>query len=210
MLADKLQYQFPRWVQWLYPALYRVEQEDRKVVYLTFDDGPIPEVTPRVLDILNHFGVKATFFMVGDNVCKHPEVYDMVVRQGHSVGNHTYNHLKGTRTSARAYMNNVAKCRDRVGETSLFRPPYGKLSPIQYVRLRRMGYKICLWDVMTHDWDSDYSAERMMEIVKRYTRNGSIINMHDSLKSNDRMLQVLPMMIEWLLNNGYTIERLES
>lgn len=207
MLRD-IQYQFPTWIQRLYPALYRVEQEGRKVAYLTFDDGPIPEVTPRVLDILHHYGVKATFFMVGDNIRKHPEVYDMVVRAGHSVGNHTYHHLKGTRTPLRTYMDNVALCQAGVGDTRLMRPPYGKLSIRQYLHLRRMGYRICLWDVMTHDWDPDYSAERMLALVQRYTRPGSIINMHDSLKSNERMLNALPMIIEWLLQEGYTLDRL--
>lgn len=201
----RLLYQFPMWWQKMYrTATWRIQPE-RKAVYLTFDDGPIPEVTPRVLDILRKYHVKATFFMVADNVRKHPEVYRQVVAEGHSVGNHTFHHVKGMRLSTAAYLREVDKAAALLGNTRLFRPPYGRTWVWQRKALLQRGYKIYLWDVLTHDYHRKYTPERMLSIIKTLTRNGSIINFHDSLKSNERMLQVLPQAIEWLQVEGYEI-----
>lgn len=203
-------YQLPSWLQFCMPgSLFRLRPTE-KVVYLTFDDGPIPEVTPRVLDILRHYGVKATFFMVGHNVEKHPAVFQQVVAEGHSVGNHTYHHVKGLRTRTCVYLEEVSRTASLMPRTHLFRPPYGRTWFWQRCMLRRQGWTICLWDVMTHDYDKDYSPERMLAIVQRYTRPGSIINFHDSLKSNERMLAVLPRVIEWLQQEGYQILPLDE
>lgn len=177
-------------------------------VYLTFDDGPIPEVTPQVLAILAKYGVKATFFMVGENIDKHPEVFKQVVQAGHSIGNHTYNHLKGWRTSFKDYMENTDRCADRIQSTDLFRPPYGKATLRQRRALHRMGYKLIYWDILTRDYDASVTPEAMLRHVQRETRPGSIINFHDSLKSNERMLTVLPQVIEWLQAQGYTLRAL--
>lgn len=174
-------------------------------VYLTFDDGPIPEVTPKVLDILAHYKVKATFFMVGENIDKHPEVFEQVIKAGHSIGNHTYNHLKGWRTPFRKYMANVAKFPK---ETKLFRPPYGKAWLWQRYALHRRGYQLIYWDILTRDYDASVTPEQMFSLIQRETRPGSIINFHDSLKSNERMLAVLPQVIEWLQTQGYEIKSL--
>lgn len=176
-----------------------------KAVYLTFDDGPIPEVTPKVLAILDQYGVKATFFMVGENIDKHPEVFEMVVKGGHAIGNHTYNHMKGWKVSTAEYIANVQKFPK---ETKLFRPPYGRTWVWQRRAVKQLGYEIYLWDVLTRDYNPRRSPEAMLQQIQRQTRPGSIINFHDSIKSNERMLEVLPKAIEWLLANGYEIKTL--
>ena len=184
----------------------------RGVVYLTFDDGPIPEVTPRVLEILDRYHVKATFFMVGENIDKHPDVFRRVVEAGHSVGNHTYNHLKGIRYSQTEYLANVQKCQEAITQSfnqssnrPLFRPPYGKAWLWQRRALHRMGYRLIYWDVLTRDYDKSVTPDEMLAKIKRMTSPGSIINFHDSLKSNERMLAVLPPAIEWLQQQGYEL-----
>lgn len=176
-----------------------------KAVYLTFDDGPIPEVTPKVLKILAHYNIKATFFMVGENIDKHPDIFQQVIAAGHTVGNHTYNHLKGWDYSLEEYMANVAKFPK---ETRLFRPPYGKATFRQRRELSKLGYRLIFWDILTRDYNASVTPEAMLAKIKRETREGSIINFHDSLKSNERMLAVLPQAIEWLLANGYEIKSL--
>ncbi|MBR6017906.1 MAG: polysaccharide deacetylase family protein [Paludibacteraceae bacterium] len=198
--------------QRLYPyATFRTG----RAVYLTFDDGPIPEVTPRVLEILAQYGIKATFFMVGENIDKHPEVFRQVLQAGHAIGNHTYNHLKGWRTRYADYMANVAKWEDAVHSTPytlhstpLMRPPYGKATLRQRRALHKLGYRLIYWDILTRDYLATRTPEEMLRQIKRETRPGSIINFHDSLKSNERMLAVLPEAIEWLLSEGYELKAL--
>ena len=179
-----------------------------KAVYLTFDDGPIPEVTPKVLAILAKYNVKATFFMVGENIDKHPEVFRQVVEAGHQIGNHTYNHIKGWHCTTATYLGNVEQCQERIGDTNLFRPPYGKATWLQRRMLHLMGYKLIYWDILTRDYDKHVTPEQMLRLIQRETRPGSIINFHDSLKSNERMLEVLPQAIEWLQKEGYEIREL--
>ncbi len=178
-----------------------------KAVYLTFDDGPIPEVTPKVLAILDKYGVKATFFMVGENIDKHPDVFDQVVQAGHAIGNHTYNHMKGWRVSTAKYIANVQKFPK---ETKLFRPPYGRTWLWQRRAVKRLGYEIYLWDVLTRDYNPCRTPEAMLKQIQRQTRPGSIINFHDSVKSNERMLAVLPLAIEWLQSQGYDVKTLNG
>lgn len=194
-------------VQRLYPyGIFRTGE----AVYLTFDDGPIPEVTPKVLEILDRYGVKATFFMVGENVDRYPEVYEQVVKAGHAIGNHTYNHIKGWKYSTASYLGNVEQCEERIGETNLFRPPYGKATWLQRRMLHLMGYKLIYWDILTRDYNSKQTPEQMLRLIQRETRPGSIINFHDSLKSNERMLKVLPKAIEWLQAQGYELRALNG
>lgn len=187
-------------------------------VYLTFDDGPIPEVTPQVLAILAQYKVKATFFMVGENIDKHPEVFEQVIKAGHSIGNHTYNHLKGWNYSLKEYMTNVTKWEEVVMRhmpnghlapvLNRFRPPYGKAWLWQRYALHKKGYRLIYWDILTRDYDKNVTPEQMLANIKQNTRPGSIINFHDSLKSNERMLTVLPQAIEWLQAQGYTLKAL--
>lgn len=207
-----LGYQIPTCLQWLMPlAVWRKrsrETNGEKVVYLTFDDGPIPEVTPEVLDILKREQVPATFFMVGENAQRYPELVDRVRHEGHKIGNHTFHHLKGWGRGIATYLADVDRCDMVLGGTRLFRPPYGRVRVPQLLGLKRRGYKVFLWDVLTHDYSSLMSEEAMVNVVKEYTREGSIIVFHDSVKSGERMLKALPEVIHWLKDEGYTLHSL--
>ena len=184
-----------RFLRWLYPtAIWRMSRK-KKVVYLTFDDGPIPEATPFVLDTLDRFGVKATFFMVGDNVRKHPDIYRMVVERGHRIGNHTFNHIGGFRHSCKEYLENADKA-NQLLHTNLFRPPHGWMRLLQF-KLLRKHYRIIMWDLVTRDYSKRVTAHDVVDNVKRYARNGSIITFHDSLKSIDKLRTALPPPQEW-------------
>ncbi len=185
----------------LFPeTLWRLPKRE-KTVYLTFDDGPIPEVTPWVLDTLDHYGVKATFFMVGDNVARNPELLDEVKRRGHRVGNHTMNHVQGAHTTTRAYLHNVFKAHDLI-QSTLFRPPHGLLRWAQS-KVLRARFTIIMYDLVTRDYSKKLQPEQVLANVKRYARNGSIIVFHDSLKAQRNMQWALPRAIEWLQQQGY-------
>lgn len=190
---------------WFYRALFpgvtwRIPAR-QKCVYLTFDDGPIPEVTPWVLDQLDHFGIKATFFMVGDNVRKHPDIFKMVVERGHRIGNHTFNHIQGLRYLTKNYLANVEKAAGYI-PSNLFRPPHGHMRLPQSLRLRRQ-YRVVMWDVVTRDYSPKLNPDQVFENVRRYARNGSIIVFHDSLKAERNMRVAMPRAIQWLLDQGY-------
>ena len=196
--------QTPKWFRALFPGvIWRLPQKE-KTVYLTFDDGPIPEVTPFVLNLLEKHGIKATFFCVGDNVRKHPEVFEQIVKAGHQVGNHTFNHLQGFKHSTRHYARNVEKA-DRYIKNSLFRPPHGQFRLLQMLMLRRK-YRIVMWDVITRDYNKALNGEFVLNIVKKYTRNGSIIVFHDSLRAEKNMKYALPKAIEFLIKEGYKFD----
>ena len=199
--------QVPGFVRNLFPkALWRMNP-DEKAVYLTFDDGPIPVITPWVVDLLGHYGIKATFFMVGDNVRKHPQEYKLVVDAGHRVGNHTFNHLKGLFTDTREYIENVEKA-DALIHSNLFRPPHGMLRRSQYKELSKR-YQFVMWDLVTRDYSKRLSGEEVLGILKRLVRNGSIITFHDSLRSEENLKYALPRAIEWLLEQGYEFKVFE-
>ena len=172
-----------------------------KAVYLTFDDGPIPEATPFILETLRKYDIKATFFMVGDNACKYPELLAQVRKEGHRIGNHTFNHFSGMRHSTKEYLANVKKANE-VLQTDLFRPPHGWIRFPQYGFLKP-DYRVIMWDVVTRDYSNRLTADDVLANVKKYTRNGSIITFHDSLKSIDKLKTALPEAIEWLLAQGY-------
>ena len=178
-----------------------------KAVYLTFDDGPIPEATTFILDTLKHYGIKATFFMVGDNVRKYPELYQRVVEEGHRIGNHTHNHISGFRHSIHDYSYNVEKANAYL-HTNLVRPPHGWMRLSQYAWLGRK-FRIVMWDLVTRDYSKWLTAEDVLNNVKRYARNGSIITFHDSLKSIDKLRTALPRAIEWLQEQGYAFKIFE-
>ncbi|MDD3079642.1 MAG: polysaccharide deacetylase family protein [Paludibacter sp.] len=172
-----------------------------KVIYLTFDDGPVPEVTPKVLDILDAYGWKATFFQVGDNVRKYPELHDEILNRGHKVGNHTFNHIKGFDYSTADYTDNVHKAAEYVN-TKLFRPPYGRIKRSQ-IKALKTDYEIIMWDVITYDYDKNLSPGEVLNNVKKYLRKGSIVVFHDSIKARNNVLQVLPEAIEFWQSKGY-------
>ena len=214
-----------RFLRWLYPrAIWRMDPSV-KAVYLTFDDGPIPEATPFVLDTLARYGVKATFFMVGDNVRKYPDIFQQVVEAGHAIGNHTFNHIGGLRWFSKDYLANTQKAQEAIeksyhsplvplppsslshregaGVGVLFRPPHGWMRPLQYLVIRQQGYRIIMWDLVTRDYSRRLSADEVFENVRRYARNGSIITFHDSLRSIDKLKKILVPSLEWLIAEGY-------
>lgn len=198
--------QTPDFIRKLIPgAVWRLPQKE-KTVYLTFDDGPIPEVTPWVLDLLRKYNIKATFFCVGDNVRKHPEVFKMLVSAGHSVGNHTFNHLQGFKVKSDKYVENV-ELADAYIRSNLFRPPHGHLRIRQGTILSKK-FRFVMWDVITRDYNRKLSGEYVLNVVKRYVRNGSIIVFHDSIKAEKNMKYALPRAIEFLLSEGYKFEKI--
>lgn len=175
--------------------------ENDRAVYLTFDDGPVPDITPWVLDCLDNYGIKATFFMVGDNVRKHPDEFRMVVEGGHRLGNHTFNHIRGFEYLSKNYLANTDKANEYL-HTDLFRPPHGHMRWAQYHVLKKK-YQIVMWDVVTRDYNQRLTGEQVFAKVKHYVRPGSIITFHDSVKSEPRMKYALPRSIEWLKSQGY-------
>lgn len=189
------------WLRWIYPkALWRMNPKER-AVYLTFDDGPIPEATPFILDTLSAYGAKATFFMVGENVIKYPELYERILAEGHQIGNHTHNHLGSFKHWTITYALNTHKANEYI-HAHLFRPPHGWMRSSIYWWLRH-AFTIVMWDVISRDYSRHTTAEDVVRIVKKYTRNGSIITFHDSLKSIDKLRTALPECLEWMKNEGY-------
>jgi peptidoglycan/xylan/chitin deacetylase (PgdA/CDA1 family) len=173
-----------------------------KVIYITFDDGPVPEVTPQVLALLDENNLKATFFCVGENVKKFPEVYAEIIKRGHRTGNHTFNHLKGILVSDEEYCRNTQLASEYI-DSSLFRPPYGRITFKQKKKLRE-NYEIIMWDVLTQDYDKNLSPDKIMQNIKQYSRNGSIVVFHDSIKAKENVLAVLPQAIDWWKKEGYS------
>lgn len=195
------------YLRWLYPkALWRMDPH-QKAVYLTFDDGPIPEATPFILKTLKEFNVKATFFMVGDNVRKYPELYQQIVDAGHQVGNHGHNHMGGLRHTLHEYSYNAERGNAYI-HSHLFRPPHGWMRHDQYIWLSKR-YRIVMWDLVTRDYSKWMTAEGVINNVKRYARNGSIITFHDSLKSIDKLRTALPASIQWLKEQGYEFKTID-
>lgn len=202
----------PFFLKWFYPNLIWNKERKatkEKVVYLTFDDGPIPNVTDFVLNTLKSFDIKATFFCIGDNIQKHPQIFERIKIDGHAVGNHTYNHLKGWKTEDNIYLENFWKCQ-QLTSTNLFRPPYGRIkkSQISNIKSQISNLEIIMWDVLSGDFDLQLTPERCYQNVIKNTRNGSIIVFHDSLKAWDRLKYALPKVIEYLLAKGYRFEKL--
>jgi peptidoglycan/xylan/chitin deacetylase (PgdA/CDA1 family) len=188
---------------------------EQPTLYLTFDDGPVPEATPDVLGVLDRYGVKASFFCVGDNVRKHPALFREVLHAGHTVGNHTFHHVKGWQTSLTHYLKEVSMCRHVMEDTAgaalprLFRPPYGRITPKQLCALRK-DYAIIMWDILTHDYDPRLQADALIPQLKPLLRHGSILVFHDSIKAYPRMIRLLPAIIEAALARGFSFATLEE
>jgi peptidoglycan/xylan/chitin deacetylase (PgdA/CDA1 family) len=187
-----------------------------KEIFLTFDDGPIPGVSDFVLEVLEKYNAKATFFAVGHNIEKHPEVFQRVVQGGHAVGNHTFHHLNGWKTDTNTYLDNIAECDEMLsslyhsgsragGSQKLFRPPYGKLTREQS-RVVRQNYKVIMWDVLTADYDNSLHKETCLKKTIKYTNKGSVVIFHDSLKAEKNMTYVLPRLLEHFSEQGYSFK----
>ncbi|MFC6102043.1 polysaccharide deacetylase family protein [Olivibacter domesticus] len=196
----------PVWLHWLLPHLTWHHSRHEKIIYLTFDDGPIPDVTPQVLNILKKYNIQASFFCVGENIVKYPEIFEQLRIDGHRIGNHTFNHLKGWGTSLKKYLENVEKCHQYT-QSNLFRPPYGKCTPQQFRKLRKQ-YKIIMWDVITYDFDTQLSPQDCYNNAIQFTTNGSIVVFHDNVKALPRLLYALPKAIEYWLAAGYEFRTL--
>ena len=199
----------PKWLRGLFPGiLWNVNTEDKEI-YLTFDDGPIPEVTPWILSQLEHYNAKATFFMVGDNMDKYPEIFKEVVNQEHSIGNHTFNHLDGWQTNSTTYINNIKKAERVIGANSkqFFRPPHGRLKWSQYRQLNK-DLKIVMWDVLSGDFDKSLSAEKCLEKSIAATVTGSVLVFHDSAKAFNKLKYVLPRYLEHFTTLNFAFKAL--
>ena len=204
-----------RWIKKIFNNLIWDKPNSENKIYLTFDDGPIPDVTEWVLDVLKSENIKATFFCIGDNIKKHPEVYKRILKEGHQTGNHTFNHLNGWKTKTNYYVDNFKLCETEhlklpiaIGteHSFLFRPPYGKIKVSQSKAIRQLGYKIIMWDVLSYDFDSTISVEKCLENVISNTEQGSIIVFHDSLKAEKNLKYALPKAIQILKNKGFVFD----
>ncbi|MBE9599248.1 polysaccharide deacetylase family protein [Pedobacter sp. MC2016-24] len=195
----------PLLLKWYYPSLIWNKSRNEKVIYLTFDDGPIPDVTTFVLNTLKSFDAKATFFCIGDNIRKHPDIFEALKSAGHSIGNHTFNHLKGWKTADQIYVQNFLKCQELTG-TNLFRPPYGRIkkSQISTIKALKPDVKMIMWDVLSGDFDLQLSPEKCFQNVINHTSNGSIIVFHDSLKAFERLAYALPKVLRHFHKLGYS------
>jgi len=207
----------PKFVHRLFPKRVWAFPNSKNSVYLTFDDGPIPIVTPWVIKVLKQYKSKATFFCIGDNVTKHENIFQQIIEEGHSIGNHTYNHLNGWSTKTKDYINNCEKCEDYLNRVkdnksksnSLFRPPFGKLSLKQSKTLQERGFHIIMWDVLSADFDAKISNKKCLENVLKNIQPGSIVVFHDSLKSYNKLKYVLPKVLDFLKINNINCESIK-
>jgi len=181
---------------------------NKKEIYLTFDDGPIPEITPWVLNTLSKFNAKVTFFCVGDNVQKHPRIFKQILDQKHAVGNHTFNHLEGWKTNTEAYLNNIEKTEELIQNSKIFRPPYGKIKPKQAKFLINKGYQIIMWDVLSADYNQTISQKKCYQNVIKNAANGSIIVFHDSEKAFKNLEYTLPKVLAYFTEKGFVFKAL--
>ena len=204
-----------RFLKLLFPKYIWELPNSEKKIYLTFDDGPIPEVTEWVLELLKKEEIKATFFCIGENIQKHPEVFKQIISENHTIGNHTFNHLKGWNTSTKKYLENVELCNlvfEKYSisnfQSKLFRPPYGKITPWQAYRLRKLDYKIIMWDVLSYDFDNSLNPDDCLQNTLKNTSNGSIIVFHDSIKARRNLQLVLPKLIQQLKEKGFVFDKI--
>ncbi len=199
----------PFFIKFLYPKRLWHFSRKQKTIYLTFDDGPIPEVTPWVLQQLHQHNAKATFFCIGANIEKHPDIFKQIKTHGHSAGNHTFNHLNASKTSITAYIENIERAAKYFDKPSLFRPPYGQLDTAKAKALLKKGYKIVMWDVLSADFDRELSPEQCLKNVIDNAKNGSIIIFHDSLKAEKNLRYALPKALGYFSEKGYEFKAID-
>lgn len=203
-----MQFQTPKIFHHLFPQLLWKVKVTSKIIYLTFDDGPHPEITPKVLNILADYDAKATFFCVGNNVQKYPDIFQQVVDAGHVAANHTFHHLKGWQTPNDVYFRDVEACQALVNAT-FFRPPYGKMKVSQIKQLKKQ-YQLVMWSVITYDYDQRLSAAKCLQRATQKTGPGDIVVFHDSKKAEKNLLVVLPRFLEYFSKRGYGFETLTN
>jgi peptidoglycan/xylan/chitin deacetylase (PgdA/CDA1 family) len=183
------------------------KKNSAKKIYLTFDDGPTPEITQWTLNQLKKYNAKATFFCIGNNIAQFPEIFKAVIHEGHTIGNHTFNHLNGWKTDTATYIENVVMCQNKITvfceNNYLFRPPYGRLKRSQSKKLRELGYQIIMWDVLSADFDTGISEEKCLQNVLNNVQSGSIIIFHDSVKASKNLKYVLPKTLQFLKENNF-------
>ena len=199
--------QVPNIVRAFYPTVLWRKDKNKKVIYLTFDDGPTEELTHWILNTLDEFGIKATFFCIGNNAEKMPKIVDEIREKGHSVGIHGYEHRRGLYKDNEVFFSDIEKSKNII-KSNLFRPPHGNLTPRQAKKLKDLGYNVVLWDVITRDYNTRLPEEKVLDIAKRYTRNGSIVVFHDSRKAFKNMKYAFTKAVQYWLDNGYTFETL--
>ncbi len=208
----------PSFIKWMHPSWYIWDKpSQKKVIYLTFDDGPIPEVTEWVLALLKQRDIKATFFCIGDNVHKHPQIFKQIFDDGHTIGNHTQHHLKGWKHTKEKYlydaelaettMTHALQLEERhLPNFPLFRPPYGKIKRKQAKGLRKKNYQICMYRTVAYDWDASVTPEQCYMNIVKNTRGGDLVVFHDSVKASKNMKYALPKVIDFFLEKGYRFE----
>lgn len=200
----------PNFIQRLFPNYIWKKASLSKIIYLTFDDGPTPVITQWTLDTLKQYNAKATFFCIGDNIKKHPDIFKSVINNGHTIGNHTFNHLKGWCTKTKQYIENTEKAQQLINpeNNNLFRPPFGKIKRNQAKQLINKGYKIVMWSVLSYDWESGITPEKCLKNVIKHSTSGSIIVFHDSVKASKNMQYALPKVLEYYSKKGYQFKSL--
>lgn len=205
----------PSFIKFLFRNWVWSFSKKERAIYLTFDDGPTPEITEWTLNQLNKYNSKATFFCIGKNVQKHPEIFQNIIENKHSIGNHTNNHLNGLRTKLTTYLNNIELAEKEfynfkfeTKNSKLFRPPYGKLRLSQSIKIRKKGYKIVMWDVLSADFDTSISKEKCLENVIKNIQNGSVVVFHDSVKAYKNLQFVLPKVLKYYSEKGYVFKKI--
>ena len=207
----------PKLAKSLFPDLVWDLPSEERVIYLTFDDGPTPIITDWTLDVLKNYNAKATFFCIGKNVDEYPTLFNRIIKEGHTVGNHTYSHIKGWKTSVKNYLKNVIEAQQVIDLQiqnsefriqKLFRPPYGQIKPIQAKQLTQLAYKIIMWKVLSIDWDASVSNSTCLENVIKNTSSGDIVVFHDSLKAANNMQYALPKVLEHYTEKRFEFKRI--
>ena len=201
----------PWWLKLLYKDCIWSIKDTKKVIYLTFDDGPHPSITPFVLDLLKKYDAKATFFCIGKNVLLHNDIYRRIITEGHTIANHTHNHLNGWKTDNDIYLENIAEAKKHI-DSKLFRPPYGRVTKYQLQQLatKRFQLRTIMWSVLSGDFDKKITPEKCFHNVIRNTKNGSIVVFHDSEKAFERLQYALPKVLEYFTEQGYSFEKIDQ
>lgn len=196
----------PSWIQFIFPSiLWRVDT-DKKEVFLTFDDGPTPEVTQWIMELLKKFDAKASFFCLGKSIKEYPEIVAVLVKEGHQIGNHTFTHLNAQKVAYSDYLEEI-KSTEKLISNKLFRPPYGKLTFQSFFKLKKK-YRIVLWDIMSYDFDANQDTKEVLIKLKKSTKKGSIIVFHDNIKSFERLKIILPEYLQWLYEENYSFNKI--